>query len=214
MQMVCTTRGQATKIAAVAILSHLFSPWPSAYIVTNLTPVKGKTTILPHPLPHPSSLISVSNSLPRKHTKERPTTLARMPLTNFDSVSKSFDTNLHNLLPTSYIPSFNPPFYASLPEDNFPPIASSSQQQQQDKRQSSQQKQHHDTESYSEKGSVVFEKDLPPEPRLENTKLRRRRRVYLWCKNKAYSVDWKSLTSRILSSSYLLRLFREPLFIP
>lgn len=211
MQMVCTTRRQTTKIAAVAILSHLFFPWPSPYIVTNLT---GKRKSNNPPTSSSPSLISVSNSLPRKHTKERLSTPARMPLTNFDAVSKSFDTNLHNLFPTSYIPSFSPPFYASLPGDNFPPIASSSLQQQQDKRQSSQQKQHPDTESYSEKESEVFEKDLPPEPRLENTRLRRRRRVYLWCKNKAYSVDWKSLTSRILSSSYLLRLFREPLFIP
>lgn len=194
---------------------HPFSPLhPLALSVHCYKPHTGKRKNNNAPTSSSPSVISVFNSLPHKHTKERPLTPARMPLTNFDAVSKSFDTNLHNLFPISYIPSFNPPFYTSLPDDNFPPIASSSLQQQQDQRQSSQQKQHHNTESYSEKESEVSEKDLPPEPRLEDTRLRRRRRVYLWCKNKVNSVDWKSLTSRILSSSYLLRLFREPLFIP
>lgn len=132
-----------------------------------------------------------------------------MPLTNFDAVSKSFNTNRHDLFPTSYIPSFSPPFYTSLSDELFYPSAPPPQQQQQYKPQLSQQ-QNHDTQSYSEEESEIFEKDLPPEPKLENTRLRKRRCAYLWCKNKVFSVDWKGLTSRILTSSYLLRLFREP----
>lgn len=125
-----------------------------------------------------------------------------MPLTNFDAVSKSFNTNRHDLFPTSYIPSFSPPFYTSLSDELFYPSAPPPQQQQQYKPQLSQQ-QNHDTQSYSEEESEIFEKDLPPEPKLENTRLRKRRRAYLWCKNKVFSVDWKGLTSRILTTDWL-----------
>lgn len=156
----------------------------------------------------PFHISRLFNNLPTQTDKRRTLSPGRMPLTNFDAVSKSFNTNRHDLFPTSYIPSFSPPFYTSL-SDELPYSTAPLQPQQQYKPQSSQQ-QNHSTQSYSEEESEILEKDLPPEPKLENTKLRRRRRAYLWYKNKIFPVDWKDLTSPILTSSYLLRLFCEP----
>lgn len=206
MQMVSTTREQPTKTAAITILPHLNPCLALAIHRYKPHTVKGSLNNLPS---FPSTYhVSFSNNLLTQTDKRRTLSPGRMPLTNFDAVSKSFNTNRHDLFPTSYIPSFSPPFYTSL-SDELPYSTAPLQPQQQYKPQSSQQ-QNHSTQSYSEEESEILEKDLPPEPKLENTKLRRRRRAYFWYKNKIFPVDWKDLTSPILTSSYLLRLFCEP----
>lgn len=203
--MVSTTREQPTKTAAITILSHLNPCLALAIHRYKPHTVKGSLNNLPS---FPSTYhVSFSNNLPTQTDKRRTLSPGRMPLTNFDAVSKSFNTNRHDLFPTFYVPSFSPPFYTPLSDEPY--STAPLQPQQQYKPQSSQQ-QNHSTQSYSEEESEILEKDLPPEPKLEYTKLRRRRRAYFWYENKIFPVNWKDLTSPILTSSYLLRLFCEP----
>lgn len=119
MQMVCTTRRQTTKIAAVAILSHLFFPWPSPYIVTNLTPVKGKATILPHPLPHLSSL---SLTVYRANTQRKGLPLQRG--CHSQTLTLSPSRSIQIFTTSSPLPTSHPSTHLSTPHSPtiiFPP---------------------------------------------------------------------------------------------